>query len=106
MTDKVEIRIEGHVAEVMLNRPDKFNALDVETFQALDSAARTIAGDTAIRAVVLHGAGDNFCAGIDLGVLQGGGENVARALLALSPGDRRLCERYYHGGWTAARTRS
>ena len=82
MTDKVETRIEGHVAEVMLNRPDKFNALDVETFQALDSAARTIAGDRAVRAVVLHGAGDSFCAGIDLGVLQGGGEAVARALLA------------------------
>ena len=82
MTDKVETRIDAHVAEVMLNRPDKFNALDVETFEALDHAARTIAGNKQVRAVVLHGAGDNFCAGIDLGVLQGGGENVARALLA------------------------
>ena len=43
MTDKVEIRIDGHVAEVMLNRPEKFNALDVETFRALDSAAGRLA---------------------------------------------------------------
>lgn len=98
MTDKVETRIDGHVAEVMLNRPDKFNALDVETFQALDSAARTIAGNKQVRAVILHGAGDNFCAGIDLGVLQGGGENVARALLAPVEGSiANLAQRAAYG---------
>ena len=82
MSDRVEITVNDHVAEVMLNRPDKFNALDVEMFQALDRAARTIADDSSVRAVVLHGAGDNFCAGIDINVLQGGGEQVATTLLA------------------------
>lgn len=82
VSDRVEIRVDDHVAEVMLNRPDKLNALDIETFRALDDAGRSLAGDRPIRAVVLHGAGDNFCAGIDLGVLQGGGEEVARTLLS------------------------
>ena len=82
MTDRVEIAIEDHVAEVMLNRPEKFNALDVATFRALDAAARAIEADASVRAVILRGAGGNFCAGIDLGVLQEGGEKVARELLA------------------------
>ena len=82
MSDRVEITVSDHVAEVMLNRPDKFNALDVDMFRALDRAARTIAEDPSVRVVVMHGAGDNFCAGIDIGALQGGGEQVAQTLLA------------------------
>lgn len=82
MSNRVEITVSDHVADVMLNRPDKFNALDVEMFRALDQAARTVADDSSVRAVVLHGAGENFCAGIDVSVLQGGGEEVARTLLA------------------------
>ena len=81
MSDRVEITVNDHVAEVMLNRPDKFNALDVEMFHALDQAAQTLAVESSVRAVVLHGAGENFCAGIDISVLQGG-EQVARTLLA------------------------
>lgn len=81
MSDRVEISFRDHVAEVVLNRPEKFNALDVDTFSALDAAARSIEADTSVRAVVLRGAGDNFCAGIDLSVLQGG-EDVVRTLLA------------------------
>jgi enoyl-CoA hydratase/carnithine racemase len=82
VSDRVEITVNDHVAEVMLNRPDKFNALDVEMFHALDQAAQTLAVESSVRAVVLHGAGENFCAGIDISVLQGGGEQVARTLLA------------------------
>lgn len=66
----------------MLNRPDKLNALDLETFEALDQVARSIEQDSSIRAVVLHGAGENFCAGIDLSVLQGGIDDVGDALLS------------------------
>lgn len=81
MGEDLQVSIEGHVAEVMLNRPAKLNALDINTFEALDAAARSIAGDRSIRAVVLHGAGENFCSGIDLGALAAGGEKVAAALL-------------------------
>ena len=55
MSDRVEITVNDHVAEVMLNRPDKFNALDVEMFHALDQAAQTLAVESSVRAVVLHG---------------------------------------------------
>lgn len=84
MSERVDITVRDHVAEVMLNRPEKFNALDIETFNALDAAARSLASEKSVRAVILHGAGENFCAGIDLGVLQGG-EDIARTLLAPVP---------------------
>ena len=80
MNDRLEITIEDHVAEVVLNRPDKMNALDMDMFYSLDEAARSLAGEVAVRAVVLRGAGENFCAGIDLSVLQGGAD-IGAALL-------------------------
>jgi len=82
VNDRIETSVQDHVAEVMLNRPGKFNALDIETFQELDAAARALADDPAVRAVILHGAGDNFCAGIDLEVLQFGGPDIVKTLLA------------------------
>jgi enoyl-CoA hydratase/carnithine racemase len=82
VNDRLELSIEKHVAEVMLNRPEKLNALDLETFDALDAAARALEGEKSVRAVVLHGAGENFCAGIDLSVLQGGIGDIGEALLA------------------------
>ena len=81
LSERVEIRIDEQVAEVMLNRPDKYNALDLDTFYALDEAARTMAGEASVRAVVLHGAGENFCAGIDISVLKGQSERIGAALL-------------------------
>ena len=80
LNDRLEITIEDHVAEVVLNRPDKMNALDMDMFYALDEAARSLAGESSVRVVVLRGAGENFCAGIDLDVLQGGAD-IGAALL-------------------------
>lgn len=86
MSNRIDISIENHVAEVMLNRPEKLNALDLKTFEALDEAARTLDGDKSVRAVVLHGAGENFCAGIDLSVLQGGIDDLGESLLSAVEG--------------------
>lgn len=68
MAEVLKVSIDSHVADVALNRPEKHNALSLELFAALAEAGRDIAGNTSIRAVVLHGAGDNFCAGIDTSV--------------------------------------
>jgi enoyl-CoA hydratase/carnithine racemase len=65
----VTIDAECHIADVVLNRADKMNAVDLAMFEALGEAADSIAADKSVRAVVLHGAGGNFCAGIDLSVL-------------------------------------
>src|SRR6201997_3120870 len=54
------------VAQVTLNRPDRFNAMTVTMFGELESVARTIADDRDVRVVILTGAGKAFCAGYDL----------------------------------------
>ena len=80
MSDRVIVSINDHVAEVMLNRADKFNALDMQMFAALGEAADRLAADAKVRAVVLHGAGANFCAGIDLDVLSDADTDFGAAL--------------------------
>lgn len=57
------------IAWVELNRPDKKNALDLATFRLLTEIQSSIATDNTIRAVILHGAGSSFCAGLDLSVM-------------------------------------
>lgn len=66
MTELVTIDIQDHIADVRLNRPDKMNALSWDMFEAITAAARQLAQDKSIRAVVLSGEGRSFCAGLDL----------------------------------------
>lgn len=54
------------VTRVTLNRPERLNALDEATFDALGRALHDIDADDACRVVVVTGAGRGFCAGFDL----------------------------------------
>jgi len=63
--DRVVVDVDGAVAHVRLNRPDKLNALDRAMFTALVQAGRELISNSAIRAVVLSGNGRAFCAGLD-----------------------------------------
>lgn len=67
--DRVTIRIDGGIAEVTLNRPDKLNAFDAAMFAAVAAAGERLMAEPGLRAVVLAGAGRGFCAGIDTGQL-------------------------------------
>jgi enoyl-CoA hydratase/carnithine racemase len=73
MSDRVTIEVEGGVADVRLNRPDKMNALDGAMFAALVEAGDHVAADPGIRCVVLSGEGRGFCAGLDIGAFMGAG---------------------------------
>jgi enoyl-CoA hydratase/carnithine racemase len=59
------------VATLTLNRPRHYNALSLALLDALHDALAAIAADTAVRVVVLAGAGKAFCAGQDLRELRG-----------------------------------
>jgi methylglutaconyl-CoA hydratase len=63
---RVETDARG-VATVTLARPERHNALDAATMDALSEAAARLGGDPAVRVVVLAGEGESFCAGADLG---------------------------------------
>ena len=73
MNNRVQVEVVNHIASVALNRPDKRNAVDLEMFRELIEAAEALGSDRSVRAVVLHGEGASFCAGIDISVFQGAG---------------------------------
>lgn len=54
------------VAHLELNRPDAANSLDLALARGLQAAVDRVAGDDAVRAVVVSGAGRRFCAGGDV----------------------------------------
>ena len=64
--DGLRVEVDGPVATVTLDRPEALNALTVPVKVALREALESIAGDRAVRAVILTGAGRAFCAGQDL----------------------------------------
>ena len=51
---------------LVLNRPDKLNAISVELREALDAAVADAVADERVRVIVIAGAGRAFCAGYDL----------------------------------------
>jgi enoyl-CoA hydratase len=60
---------DGHVLIVTINRPEKKNAVDAEVLCGLSDAWRRLDAEDALRVAILTGAGGNFCAGMDLGVI-------------------------------------
>jgi enoyl-CoA hydratase/carnithine racemase len=65
--DRVRVTLNAHgVADVALTRGDKMNALDPAMFAALLAAIDQLQHTPGLRAVVLHGEGRAFCAGLDM----------------------------------------
>ncbi|WP_050627967.1 crotonase/enoyl-CoA hydratase family protein [Bradyrhizobium viridifuturi] len=65
-TDRINLSIANGVADVRLNRPDKLNALDPDMFTAIADIGARVADNPRVRAVVLSGNGQGFCAGLDI----------------------------------------
>jgi enoyl-CoA hydratase/carnithine racemase len=88
----VSVTVESGVAHVVLNRPEKKNALNADLFNGLLEAASRIEADKSVRAVVLSGAGRNFSSGLDIsslgeiadGSLDAGSGEIAEAARDLS----------------------
>lgn len=67
----IEISRNNGVATLLLNRPDKLNALSEEMYHGIASQCAALDADDDVRAVVLTGAGRAFCAGGDVGSMGG-----------------------------------
>jgi 2-(1,2-epoxy-1,2-dihydrophenyl)acetyl-CoA isomerase len=78
------IRMErvGSVGVITIDRPDRFNSLDVTTAQDLRRAGLHCARDEQVRAVVLRGRPGVFCSGADLKFIRDGGDGAALGYLA------------------------
>ena len=62
----VDLAIDGAIATITLNRPEKKNALTVEMREALIEHFQRVRFDDDVRVVVVTGAGDAFCSGADV----------------------------------------
>ena len=66
MSNIVSYEMRGSVAVILLNRPEKRNALSRALVASLHLAFEQAANDDAVRCVILTGSGPAFCAGMDL----------------------------------------
>jgi 2-(1,2-epoxy-1,2-dihydrophenyl)acetyl-CoA isomerase len=64
--ETIDLTMDGPAARILLNRPDALNAWNEQFGQDLRDAVTTVAGDDAIRAVLITGAGRGFSSGADL----------------------------------------
>lgn len=79
MTSHVTCTVEDGIAHVRLSRPDKLNALTLGILDDLVATARRLRRDRTLRAVVISGAGDSFCAGLDFGTVMRDPAGIAKA---------------------------
>ena len=73
MTDEnkpVLCSVEGPVAKITLNRPEKRNALNAALISGIRDALIEVNAAESVRAIVITGAGKDFCSGADLSALQ------------------------------------
>ena len=59
-------RVEGRVGHITLNRPERKNPLTFDSYAELRDLFRALVGAAGVRAVVIGGAGGNFCSGGDV----------------------------------------
>src|SRR3954449_7885474 len=69
-SNAIEVKITGAVGTIVLNRPDRRNALTRSMLAQLAEALSDLHLEKRVRAIVLTGAGPAFCAGMDLQEMQ------------------------------------
>ena len=81
---------DGPVAQIMVNRPERLNALNTDTLQELLAAVKQVAADDALRALIFTGAGDKaFIAGADITEMA---DKTAMEALKFAELGHRLCD--------------
>ncbi|MGB5349667.1 MAG: crotonase/enoyl-CoA hydratase family protein [Polyangiales bacterium] len=96
MSERVQLSIDNHVATVRMSRPEKRNALDADMFEALIQTGKRIIADKSVRAVVLHGEGKAFCAGLDFGSFMGSPDLMQKLLSRGKESPANMAQR---AGW-------
>jgi enoyl-CoA hydratase/carnithine racemase len=94
---RVLTEIDGPVAYVWLNRPDKLNGVELDMLQGLLDAAGEIRRNRDVRVVVLQGKGDSFCAGLDFAAA--GQSSKARVAQFFVPNPLRGTNRFQQALW-------
>ncbi|MCP5180825.1 MAG: enoyl-CoA hydratase/isomerase family protein [Pseudomonadales bacterium] len=82
--ETLKVDIDAGVATITINRPDAANAMSPLCAREFSLAATRLESDTAVRAVVITGAGRMFCAGGDLGAFAAAGDDARRLLVEMA----------------------
>ncbi len=81
MSDDITLAVADGVATLCLNRQEKRNAVTYDMWVAIGEYCRRLAGDAAVRVLVVRGAGAHFCAGADIAGLQAADHSYGEANL-------------------------
>ncbi|WP_420907288.1 enoyl-CoA hydratase-related protein, partial [Vibrio splendidus] len=89
---------ENQIATVVLNRPDKLNAIDMAMFQGVNTMIRELKKNTEIRVVIVKGNGADFCSGLDVKSLLNSKAGALKLLFKLWPTLPNAAQ-YFSIGW-------
>lgn len=96
----ITYRVDDPVAVITMNRPDRLNAFTNRMLTEVRHAFARAEQDDAVVGIILTGAGRGFCAGMDMGALNGmasgGSEREDLSHLAAEPGDPTLGDQFGH----------
>jgi enoyl-CoA hydratase/carnithine racemase len=94
MTEQcIKLDIDNGIALVTLNRADKRNALNMAMFKAIDRVSRQLKKNREIRAVIVQGAGEDFCSGLDIKSVLSQNSSAMTLLAKWLPGQANLAQR-------------
>ncbi len=66
MTDQLLLEVDGHVATITFNRPDRMNTITPTMLHQLSERLLEADADPEVRAIIITGAGRAWCAGLDI----------------------------------------
>jgi len=85
MNDPVVSQKHGNILEIALNRPEAYNALNLDMMKMLAETLSSAAADQAIKGILITGNGKAFCAGGDLKWISQQAEEAGSVLYKLAP---------------------
>ena len=85
MNDPILTQQHDNILEVVLNRPEAYNALNLDMMKVLSEALSSAAADTTIQGVLITGKGKAFCAGGDLKWMSQQTDSIYSVLHKLAP---------------------
>jgi 2-(1,2-epoxy-1,2-dihydrophenyl)acetyl-CoA isomerase len=80
MSEDILYAVDGAIATVTINRPERRNAMLSSMLPVMCDVLRGAANDPAVRVLILRGAGNDFCPGADLGVTASGDRSIQKPL--------------------------
>ena len=95
--NRIRVEIEDQIAHICLTRPEKHNALDIKMFKAIDNIIKTMKKNRDIRAIIVSGAGEDFCTGLDIKSVMRSPVNAAKLLFKWLPWQANLAQRVSTG---------